>query len=90
LVETIRKIGWINYVVAIVLVSLVIGVPLLLLICGYLLLFFAALFLFSKSPVVIVVLLAVLVVILLLIIPVISVFQARYMTRVYDCAEKTV
>jgi Protein of unknown function (DUF4013) len=85
--ETIGKIGWINYIIAVVLVAIVIGVPLLILICGYLLVFFAALFLFSKNLIVMIVLLAALIVLLLFIIPVVNVFHARYLARVYDSAE---
>lgn len=90
MVDTIRKIGWLNYIVAVVLVAIVIGVPLLILICGYLLIFFAALFLFSKSLIVLILLVAFLISLLLLIIPVITVFHARYLTRVYDSAETQV
>jgi Protein of unknown function (DUF4013) len=85
--ETIGKIGWINYVVAVVLVGLVIGVPVCILIFAFIFIFLAAVLLFANNPVVIIGLLAVMVIILLVVLPLIGVFHARYLTRVYDSAE---
>lgn len=86
IIQTIGKIGWLNYIIAIILVALVIGVPLCILLFGFFLVFLAGIWLFSKNLIVMIGLIGVLVILLLLIIPIIGVFHARYLTRVYDSA----
>lgn len=82
--ETIGKIGWLNYIVAVVFIALLIGVPLTIVLFGFLFLLFFALVLFNSNIVVVVCILAFLALLLLILLPLVGVFQARYLTRVYD------
>lgn len=89
--ETIGKIGWLNYIIALVLVSLVVGIPvfvfILAFIFGLIIIGGASLFMLKEAGVFVFLGLLLLMVLLLLILaPLIGVFQARYMTRLYDCA----
>ena len=84
--ETIGKIGWITYIVAVVLIALIIGIPLCILLCVLFAVFIGAALLFNSNLAVVIGILAVLVILFLIIIPVVSIFQARYLTRVYGSA----
>ncbi len=86
IVDTIKKIGWINYLVAIVLIAIVIGIPVCIIIFGLILMGGIAAYLLGFGNLVILAIIAIAVLVLLIIMPLISVFQARYMTRVYDSA----
>lgn len=82
--EIIGKIGWLNYIVAVVFIALIIGVPLTIVLFLFLFILFFALVLFNSNIAVVVGILAFLVLLLLIIIPLVGVFQARYLTRVYN------
>jgi hypothetical protein len=89
--ETIGKIGWLNYIIALVLVSLVVGIPVFLLIFGLIFGFMiiggVSLFMLKEAGVFVFLGLLLLMVLLILVLaPLFGVFQARYMTRVYDSA----
>ncbi|HII99723.1 MAG TPA: DUF4013 domain-containing protein [Methanoregula sp.] len=84
ILETIGRIGWLNYVVAVVFIALLIGVPLTMVLFLFLFILFFALVLFNSNIVVVVGILAFLALLALIIIPLVSVFQARYLTRVYN------
>jgi hypothetical protein len=87
ILETIGKIGWLNYIVALVLVSLVIGIPVFILVFGFIMVAGASLFLLKDAGVFIfLALFAVMLLLILILAPLFGVFQARYMTRVYDSA----
>jgi len=87
ILETIGKIGWINYIVALVLVSLVIGIPVFILVFGFIIVAGASLFLLKEAGIfVFLALLALMLLLILILAPLFGVFQARYMTRVYDSA----
>ncbi|MDO8871981.1 MAG: DUF4013 domain-containing protein [Methanoregula sp.] len=86
IVDTIKQIGWINYIIAIVLIAVVIGIPICILIFGFILVGGIIAFALGFGNMVILAIIAVAVLILLVILPLIGVFQARYMTRVYDSA----
>jgi Protein of unknown function (DUF4013) len=87
IIETIGKIGWLNYVVALVLVSLVVGIPIFILIIGFIIVGVISLVLLKGTGVFVFLgLLALMVLLILILAPLFGVFQARYMTRVYDCA----
>ena len=79
IIGTIRKIGWLNYILSIILIAIIIGIPVgilaaAILIGGFILgHYFAAL--------------GVLIIVILIIAPPLVTFQARYMTRVYDQSE---
>jgi hypothetical protein len=87
LVRTIGTIGWINYIIAVVLVGLVIGVPLCILIVAFIFIFLVVA-LMVKNLIVVIGILLPMVIILLLILPLVGVFHARYLTRVYDSGEQ--
>jgi len=86
IVDTIKKIGWINYIVAIVLIAVVIGIPICILIFGLVLVGGIIAFVLGFGTMVILAIIAIAVLVMLFIMPLIAVFQARYMTRVYDSA----
>ena len=76
LIDTIGKIGWFNYIIAIILIDIVIGIPLVIL---------AFLVIFAGIVVGhLFIALGVLIALLLLIAPPLAAFQARYLTQVYD------
>jgi hypothetical protein len=91
ILATIEKIGWLNYIVALVLVSIVVSIPVIVLIMGFILVVGVSLFLLKDAGVFVFLGLLVLMVLLILILaPLFGVFQARYMTRVYDSAAPAV
>jgi hypothetical protein len=86
IIEYIGKIGWINYIIALILIALVIGIPICILVLGFILLGGIVLFLFKVSTIAIIGFIIALVIIILTLAPLFAVFQARYMTQVYDSA----
>jgi hypothetical protein len=87
IVGTIGRIGWLIYIVALLLVSIVVSIPIFILIFGFILVGAISLVLFKEAGVFLFLGLLVLGVLLILVIsPLIGVFQARYMTRLYDSA----
>jgi hypothetical protein len=83
---TIGRIGWLNYIIAVVLVGLVISVPLCVMIFAFFFVFLAAVWITGSNLIVMIGLIALLVIVLLPVIPLIGVFHARYLTRVYEMA----
>ena len=76
---TIKKIGWLSHILAVILVAIVIGIPVGILAVVVLLAGLAlGHFLYA---------LVLLVILVLIIAPLLVAFQARYMTQVYDHAE---
>ena len=89
ILETIKKIGWINYLIALILITLVIAVPVCIIVFGMILIGGISLYLLGANTVAILgFIVAAVVLIVLTLAPLISVFQARYMTRVYDSAAR--
>jgi hypothetical protein len=86
ILSTIKKIGWINYILALVLIALIIGIPIAILVFGFILLGGIIMFMFKFSSIAILGFIIALVIIILTLAPLFTVFQARYMTRVYDSA----
>jgi hypothetical protein len=84
--DYIGKIGWINYIIALILIAFVIAIPIIILILGFILLGGVILFMFKVSNIGILGLIIALIIIILTLAPLFAVFQARYMTRVYDSA----
>jgi hypothetical protein len=82
----IAKIGWINYIIALILVALVIGIPIALLVFGFILLGGIVMLVFRVSTMVILGFISALILIILILAPLFAVFQARYMTQIYDSA----
>ena len=76
ILATIKKIGWLSYILALIIVAIVVGIPVLIL-------WLILVALMVALPI-IGLILAVL--ISLVVIPVISIFEARYMTQIYESA----
>jgi hypothetical protein len=87
IIEYIGKIGWINYIIALILITLVIAIPLAIFVFGFILLGGIVFYLFRISTVAILGFVIAFILIILTLAPLFAVFQARYMTRVYDSAE---
>lgn len=79
ILATIKKIGWLSYILALIIVAIVVGIPVLIL-------WFILIALMIALPLVG---LVIAVLVLLVVIPVIAVFEARYITQVYDSAAGT-
>jgi hypothetical protein len=90
ILDTIRRIGWINYIVAIILLSIVVSIPVCILVFIFLIIggiaFVAAMTMGPTGLVLLVAVIGLALLTILVILPPLSVFQARYMTRLYDCA----
>ena len=86
ILEYIGKIGWINYILALILIALIIGIPIAILVFGFILLSGITMFMFKVSSIAILGFIIALIIIILPLVPLFAVFQARYMTRVYDSA----
>ena len=87
---TIRKIGWINYIIALILISLVIGIPICIIIFGMIAIGGIAIWTLGGGIAAILGLILALVLVILVLAPLFGVFQARYMTLVYDSADSSV
>jgi hypothetical protein len=86
---TIGKIGWITYLIALIILTLVIGIPIFIIIIGFIIASGAAIFLLGGGNIALLAAIALLILVALIISPVFAVFQARYLTRVYESAEQT-
>lgn len=84
---TIGKIGWINYLLALIILTLVIGIPIFILVFGFIIVAGAGIYLTGGGNIALLGLVALFILVMLIISPLIGVFQARYMTRVYESAE---
>jgi hypothetical protein len=87
---TIARIGWINYIVAVILVSIVVSIPVCILAFLFLIIggiaLVAAMTMQTTGLLLFLIVLVLGLLTILIILPPLNVFQARYMTRVYDCA----
>jgi hypothetical protein len=88
ILRTIKNIGWITYLIALIILTLVIGIPVVILILGFIIVSGAALFLLGGGAVALLAAIALLVMLILIISPLFAVFQARYLTRVYESSER--
>lgn len=86
LADTIGRIGWLPYGVAVVFLALVLGIPLFILCFILIAIIGAALYLAGGSIPVMAGVFALAVLVILIIMPVAGLVQARYLTRVYDSA----
>jgi hypothetical protein len=80
----IGKIGWINYIIALVLITLVIAIPICILVLGFILIGGITMVIFKLNSIAILGFILAMILIILILVPLFAVFQARYMTRVYD------
>jgi hypothetical protein len=76
ILESIKKIGWLNYILALILIMIIIGIPIFILEMVFLFCGIMAGHLFYS--------LAAFFVVIIIIAPPLVVFQARYLTEVYD------
>ena len=86
ILETIGKIGWITYLVALIIVTLVICIPVVIIVIGFIIVAGATIFLLNGGGIAFLGALIAFVAVLLILAPLFSVFQARYLTKVYDSA----
>jgi hypothetical protein len=82
----IGKIGWINYIIALVLITLVIAIPICIIVLGFILLGGITIVIFKLNSIVILGSIFAMILIILILAPLFAVFQASYITRVYDSA----
>jgi len=88
ILETIKKIGWINYLIALILIAVVIAVPVCIIVFGMILIGGIIMVMLGGNTVALLGFIGAAVLIVLTLAPLFSVFQARYMTRVYDSAAR--
>ncbi len=81
IIDSIGKIGWLNYIIAIILLAVVIGIPIFVLVV---IAVFAGIFAGH-----ILIALGIVLLFILIITPLLATFQARYYTQVYDSAVQT-
>jgi hypothetical protein len=86
ILDTIKKIGWINYIIALILVTIVVAIPICIIIFGLILIGGISIYMMGGSNIALLGFIAAGILIILILAPLFSVFQARYMTRVYDSA----
>jgi hypothetical protein len=86
ILETIGKIGWINYIIALVLVSLVIAIPICILVFAIILIAGATIFLLKLGLAALLGFILCGILLILILAPLFGVFQARCMTQVYESA----
>jgi len=80
----IGKIGWINYLIALILITLIIAIPICILVLGFILLGGITMVIFKVSSIAILGFILAMILVILVLAPLFAVFQARSMTRVYD------
>jgi hypothetical protein len=88
ILETIKKIGWINYLIALILIAVVIAIPVCIIVFGMILVGGISMFMLGGNTATIVGFIVAAILIVLTLAPLLSVFQARYMTSVYDSAAR--
>jgi len=83
---TIGKIGWIRYILALIILAIVIGIPIFILVFGFIIVAGAGIYLTGGGNIALLGLVALFILVMLILSPLIGVFQARYMTRLYESA----
>jgi hypothetical protein len=86
-INYIGKIGWINYFIALILITLIIAIPIAILFLGFILMGGVVLYLFRVSTGAILGFVIAFILIILTLAPLFTVFQARNMTQIYDSAK---
>ena len=86
ILEIIAKIGWINYIIALVFVGILVAIPIVLIAVAFIIIGGLAVVASGFNLGVLLAVIAVAVLLFLILVPLFAVFQARYMTRVYDSA----
>ena len=83
---TIGKIGWIAYLIALIIVMLVDAIPIIILVLAFVVAGVGVALLLGGGDLAILGVVAVMILVMLIISPLFTIFQARYLTRVYDSA----
>jgi hypothetical protein len=86
ILDHIGKIGWLGYILGLVIVAVLVAVPIMALVCIFVLLGIVAALLSGFNAMVVLGIIAIAVLVILFISPLFAVFQARYWTRLYDGA----
>jgi Protein of unknown function (DUF4013) len=86
ILEHIGRIGWISYILGLVIVTVLVAVPVMALVCIFVLLGIILAILTGFNLTVVLSIIAIAIVVILLVSPLFAVFQARYWTRLYDSA----
>ncbi|MHB8164308.1 MAG: DUF4013 domain-containing protein [Methanoregula sp.] len=86
ILATIKQIGWLNYIIALILIALVIGIPIFIIIFAFILIGGISTYMLGGGMVALFGFIAAAILVLLVLMPLFGVFQARYMTKVYDSA----
>jgi hypothetical protein len=90
ILEDIRRIGWIHYIIAIILIALIIAIPVAVLVVAFIIIAGLVVVASGFNPGVLIGAAVVALVLVLALIPLISVFHARFLTRVYESASPPV
>jgi len=86
ILDHIGKIGWLGYILGLIIVAVLVAVPIMALVCIFFLLGIIVALLSGFNMGVVLAIIAIAVIVILLISPLFTVFQARYWTRLYDGA----
>jgi hypothetical protein len=86
ILETIGKIGWIHYIIALIFIGILIAIPIVIIVIAFIIIAGLAVVGSGFNLSVILCMVAVAVILFLTLVPLFTVFQARYMTRVYESA----
>lgn len=86
ILATIKQIGWLNYIIALILITLVIAIPVFIIIVAFILIGGISMYMLGGGMVALLAFIAAAILVLLILMPLFGVFQARYMTKVYDSA----
>jgi hypothetical protein len=86
ILDHIGKIGWLGYILGLIIVAVLVAVPIMALVCIFFLLGIVAALLSGFNAAVVLGVIAIAVIVILLLSPLFTVFQARYWTRLYDSA----
>ena len=87
ILKTIGKIGWINYILAIIFISILIAIPIVIIVVAFIIVAALAIAASGSSFGAIACIIAAAVIVFLILAPLFAVLQARYMTRVYENAD---
>jgi hypothetical protein len=86
IIDHIGRIGWISYIIGLLIVAVLVAVPIVALVCIFILLGIILAAITGFNLAVVLGIIAIAVIVMLLISPLFTVFQARYWTRMYDSA----
>jgi hypothetical protein len=86
ILDHIGKIGWVSYILGLLIVAVLVAIPIMALVCIFVLLGIVVALISGFNLAFVLGVIAIAVIVILLISPLFTVFQARYWTRLYDSA----